>query len=65
MLDIARPGNERKQTYVKAISRVPEILLKRVAEIYEVSVKVLLYTVRKGKKPSPNPTSRLTKHYWL
>lgn len=47
MLDIARPGNERKQTYVKAISRVPEILLKRVAEIYEVSVKVLLYTVRK------------------
>lgn len=47
MLDIAPPGNERKQTYVKAISRVPEILLKRVAEIYEVSVKVLLYTVRK------------------
>ena len=65
MLDITRPGNERKQTYVKAISRVPEILLKRVAEIYEVSVKVLLYTVRKGIEPSPNPTTRLTKRYWL
>lgn len=46
MLDILRLGKERKLSYVEAISCVAEILLKRVAEISEVNVKVLSNTVK-------------------